>query len=1785
MKFKLLLFSFLLSATLSWGQVTIFSENMGTPASTTAIGSYTGWQNNGVLTFTGTGDVRTTSASSGYTGSSGGGNVFITNTTGIYFEISGINTTAYTGLTLTFGELKSGAAGAANLLVVEVSSDGTTYTPLTYSRADGAVWALISPTGTIPSTANLRIRFRNPATTQQFRVDDVVLKGTLSACTTPADPTTTDPAAVCQGNSATITGAGSGAGATYTFWDAATAGTKYVTGGGYTVTTTALTTPTTLAAGTYTYYVQGESGTCISVNRKAVTVTINPLPATPPAPTAVANPSCGAGTLNVMVPPAGETYFWQGTTSNGTSTTSSTASTYNVASSGTYYVRSRNNTTLCWSAQSSIAMTVNTPVAITVDPVNRIIANGANTTFSVTATGTGLGYQWQVDTGSGFVNLVNGAPYSTVTTATLNITGATLAMNGYLYRCVVSGTAPCTSVTSNSGSLTVNNVSPNNPTAVTACYGNTSVALSWTASSGGTPPDGYMVFALLGATTPASATPGNASLYTANSDFSLASVVTASLGKCVYKGAGTSATITGLTNLSSYSFKVVAYIGNTQTGWSSGINANGIWNTPVTNVVADVPEVSALAATVASGQSAISWTRPTPIACNDYLVVANQGAVVFTPTGDGSAYTANPAYAGANQVVYKGTGTGVTVTGLTDGQNYCYKVFVRDINTNSWSDGVFVCQTPLPVIPDNGCATSNYYEYTINQATSLTISDVNLGVKINHPYRGDLNITLVSPLGTTVSLVNFVGGAADNFDAIIDDQGTANAFSAGNHTVDGTYDVTGRPQGTGVGSLSAFNGENAQGIWKVRVCDNAAVDVGTFVSGELFFTSCTSATLSSVTPTSGPVGTEVTINASAGNLSGATVKFNGVTATIISNTSSQIVVTVPTGATTGNIVITAPTICNINTPFTVIDRNTISCEGGTLPADLFFSEVTDSNSGSLSYVEIYNGTGATVNLSGYSVRTANNGGAYSNTVNLNAVNLINGGVYVVALGDDDTCTSPGGDGSLASQSVGGGSVNFSAGGNDHIGLFNGATLIDSWGTPGNANWAPGGIGTEGVDFRRKITATVPSTTFNNNDWDILDYAGNTPADCANNDYSNIGLYNKPIANPANIAAQPSYIPSCTDGAVLSVTATEGFVGGLGLTYQWYFVAPGDTSWTAVTNGGVYSGATTNTLTISSTIGLTNYQFYCQVREDAVTCFVATKAVKITSATATTWNGSAWDNGAPDLTRLAIINGNYDTLANGNFMCCSLVVNTGFTLEIASSGYVVIQNEYTNNGTINIRNNASLVQINDAAINSGNNILMQRNVAVGPLDYVYWSSPVSSATQTPSFPVTSVSPGSPSGFVFKWDPVFANTNGTQGNWISANENMILGKGYILLGRTDGAPITANFTGKANNGVVSIGIARGSYQGAPYDAEPSNASNVLTYKEDDNWNLVGNPYPSALRALDFLTDPANTNIDGFVNIWTHGTLPVSTIDPFYQDFVYNYTPADYITYNGVGTTAGPAGFNGYIAAGQSFFVSMIDGPQDTSYGTTVSFRNSMRRDNLTNIPHNNSQFYRNANSLESGRIWLDIVSATNATSRALVGYVPEATMQRDRLFDAITKVENYQTLYTLLNGESFNIQGRSLPFDDKDLVPVGFYAETTGNYTIALGTVDGFFTDNTIGIYLEDKLLNVIHDLRQNPYAFTSAAGRFDSRFVLRYTDQTLSNSDFDAIQNGVVIFANDAVNVSSSLERIKDVVVYDVLGRVIAEKKNVSTNTVALTNIRPTQSALIVKVTLENGQTVSKKVIY
>jgi len=1154
-----------------------------------------------------------------------------------------------------------------------------------------------------------------------------------------------------------------------------------------------------------------------------------------------------------------------------------------------------------------------------------------------------------------------------------------------------------------------------------------------------------------------------------------------------------------------------------------------------------------------NGTATISWTAPAGCSDNVLVFATNGTFTAAIPTGNGGAYTDNAVFGSGTAfdggfTVFKGTGTSVTVTGLTNGTTYRFKIFTR--NDLNWSNGVEVSCTPTLAYCSSGA--TNTADSEIENVTLVGYSTTISNNTTNACTTGVNNYTAMSADlqvgGTYTVAVEFGdcdgGTQYDGAGGVWIDWNNDGDFLDANETI-GTALVA--VSGGNVIQNFTINVPAGQptGNYRMRIVQTEGGTLatinpcGTFTYGSTedytvqVINSCIPThSVTSFTPTSGPVGTEVTINGTG--LTGATVTFSGVNATVVSNSGTQIVAIIPAGATTGMLSVRDTQPCAIDNVYTIISSDVTSCEGAST-TDLIIYELHDEQSGDGGFITLYNGTATTVNLADYSIyRAGDYGGAMSNYATLTGT-IAPGALGVITVDAASCGTATNGDLSAGFNE------------NDQIQLRNaaGTIVIDD---------VHAYIAGPGYYMVRNAGTLSARTTFVAADW------ATTPL-TAGQCIPSAGLV-PPVNTPPTVTTHPSYTPSCSATSVVLTTAgTEGFAGGNTLAYQWYFAAPGSATWTAVADGGIYSGATTASLTISSIVGVIDYQYYCQIRENSATCYTASNAIKITDTSSTTWNGTTWSNGTPDLSKLAIINGNYDTTTHGDFECCSLLVNATFTLNIQADDYVLIQNDLTNNGTLNVFNNGSLVQVNDLGVNTGN-ILYQRTAMARNLDYVYWSSPVA------AFNVNNL----PNNYRYIWNTTIANTNGGQGNWVAASGNMIAGKGYIARASNGSAtPIatTTSFVGVPNNGVVSMPILRGSYQ----DVDYAGTNGITITRFSDNWNLVGNPYPSAINVDEFLD--LNTNIEGAVRIWTHGTLPSTSINnPFYGSYQANYTPDDYITHNGVGTVSGPIGFNGFIAGGQGFMINMLDGAAGSD---NLRFNNSLR-----SKTYNNSQFYRTSN--EKNRIWLDLINNSNNTAkRTLIGYVGNATNDKDRLYDAFTSVGTTMHLYSIIANDKMTIQGRQLPFDANDKVNLGYFVPASGNYSIGIAALDGLFASGQ-NIYLEDKLLGIIHDLRSNPYSFSANAGEVNNRFVLRYTNETLGGDDF--INNSdVLIFSSDLINIQSFNQTIQSVTIHNVLGQLLVNELNVNSDKLEIKSLQKNKAPLIIQVTLENGKKIVKKLIY
>ncbi|MGS2725545.1 choice-of-anchor D domain-containing protein [Psychroserpens sp. BH13MA-6] len=970
-----------------------------------------------------------------------------------------------------------------------------------------------------------------------------------------------------------------------------------------------------------------------------------------------------------------------------------------------------------------------------------------------------------------------------------------------------------------------------------------------------------------------------------------------------------------------------------------------------------------------------------------------------------------------------------------------------------------------------------------------------------------------------------------------------------------------------------------------------------------------------ISPSSGPVGTIVTVTGT--DLSTATAAFNGVSATVNNISNTVIEVTVPPGAFSGNLEITDDSGCPGTAAFAVIDNQIGSCEGGSALSELFISEVTDATYGSLTYVEIYNATGTAINLANYEIRVYGNGSTSTFTSQTLSGTINSGDTFVLTTGTfgvlgNAVCSTPGGDGSYGDQvsnTVSG--VNVVTDEHDFIGLYNSGTLVDAFGEFGVNNWMNGtGItGDRGYNFRRLNTATpLPTTTFNASDWNIIDWTGSGSTSCqSTNDYSDIGIYDFSTGTPPSITAQPNLpATNCDLTATISITAAEGVLNGNPLVYQWYFSAPGDAGWTAVSNGATYSGATSNTLNILDALTLDNYQYYCEVREDTATCYKASNAVRL-HIDSTVWDGTDWTNSTPpDLNTIAILQGNYDTGTNGSFSACQLIVDPTYLLTISDNTYVEVQNNVTVNGEILVETAGSFVQnnnsglVNGAVLSDKTRITVEKETAFmnSPQEYTYWSSPVSgeiigdglneSAADRrfwfngQNFRDSTQETNNDNTSALGQDDIDDDANDWQ--FANAGMTMLPGVGYAAthdaVGFINPAQYKYTFEGPFNNGIYNIPIYRN-------DIETN----------DNNWNFIGNPYPSAIDADAFLL--ANASIDqtvgatnGAIFFWSHNTGANATTN---GNEVLNYAQSDYAIINGTGETAGGDGIvpDRFIPSGQGFFVSMSDAAASsvvsgTIRTTDVVFNNSMR------VTGNNAQFFRLSNANTDNKIRLDLTSDNGIFNQILIGYVNGATDGDDGMYYDARKnlsANASSVLYSLdgINSDKkFAIQGKapnSLSLDE--VIPLGFYTiiDTPAIYTLKISQLEGdFMNDNTV--YLKDNLLNITHNLSDSDYNFTSEVGEFNARFEIVFMPEALSVSENEVGSQDLIIndLGDGDVQFSVGQQlRIKNVQIIDLLGSIVYDLTG--NNAVEVYNLsRLSQSTYIAKVTLSNGQVITKKAI-
>ncbi|MDB5283157.1 MAG: hypothetical protein JWO06_2232, partial [Bacteroidota bacterium] len=256
--------------------------------------------------------------------------------------------------------------------------------------------------------------------------------------------------------------------------------------------------------------------------------------------------------------------------------------------------------------------------------------------------------------------------------------------------------------------------------------------------------------------------------------------------------------------------------------------------------------------------------------------------------------------------------------------------------------------------------------------------------------------------------------------------------------------------------------------------------------------------------------------------------------------------------------------------------------------------------------------------------------------------------------------------------------------------------------------------------------------------------------------------------------------------------------------------------------------------------------------------------------------------------------------------------------------------------------------------------------------------------------------------------------------------------------------------------------------------TNWSNVTLqgHTVSSGWHLVSNPY---LATLDIST--ASAGFDNQIQVWNAN-----------GPFAGTYQP-------------GLVGVDAIVAPFSGFMVHKTNPGGSANYVMNASDR--------VRAPH--TFFRSNDNELK--------ITAENTTThlldQTLVAFNTAATDQFDTQYDADkpSGTLNRHTLYSESNGKWMS---RNVLHDiaQTSTVPVGFEPGANATYNFNFTGINTF--DATSYVYLEDKVMHIMHDVRSGDYSFTADSGDARERFVLHFTPAAVTAiTDAGCTTQGVI----------------------------------------------------------------------
>ena len=579
-----------------------------------------------------------------------------------------------------------------------------------------------------------------------------------------------------------------------------------------------------------------------------------------------------------------------------------------------------------------------------------------------------------------------------------------------------------------------------------------------------------------------------------------------------------------------------------------------------------------------------------------------------------------------------------------------------------------------------------------------------------------------------------------------------------------------------------------------------------------------------------------------------------------------------------------------------------------------------------------------------------------------------------------------------------------------------------------------------------------------------------------------------------------------------------------------------------------------------------FQVTLTVEDDYANKSSCTATVSVAAAT-TTYSGTNWNNGAPGPGSNAKISSNYDTASKGSIDACTCEIDASRTLTVAAEDYLNITKDITVNGDLIVEHQGSVVQTEDDAVVTNNGVINVNYTTpfMVPRVFLVMGSPMTTETRNGVFVnahnvynhlTENFVPNPEVASQFPFAENFADDN--YDNWVLFNNTINPGEGYIVRPQED--LIDGNKTydmtyeqGTLNTGNVDFTVK--------FNNNPNDSPNVLA-----------NPYPSAIRAEDFIN--ANSMVNE-VYFWNPNTPPSPLLPGAWS---MNFSMEDISMYNLMGGTPAPSDPtqtepSGFISATQGF------GIKATAAGV-ATFSNSMR------VTGNNNTGPRPIAD-ENDRIWVQVKNDEyEMQNTTLIGFSQLTTPGLDQGYDT-RRLASVLSLYTHLEdgSEELGIQSRE-PFEDGVKVWMGFSSlmDEYLHYTISIKDIQGPGFENAT-VFLIDNELNILTNLSQETYSFNAIKGTYNKRFTLLFRSNEVLGDSASALDK-VSVFpnpTNSILNIVSPEAKITSLEIYDISGRRL-QNVGISTTTHTEIDFSSLQNAIyLVKIGTDMGS-VTKQII-